>query len=130
MVKPDPSRLRQRLRAIHAEMAVLLPTLLGRAPMLKAYLRYQPRTCGNPGCKCAKGELHPGWIAEIPGEEGRRCRSLGRAAYRRLEKPAGAYRRFRQARAEWRRLAREADAVLRELERARLMDPDRALEER
>ena len=128
MVKHDLSELRQRLRAIHAEMGRLVTTFSGRAPLLKAYLQYQPRTCGNPGCKCAGGELHPAWIVQFADGAERRCRSVRSEVYRELEKPAEAYRRFRRARARWNRLVKEANAVVSEMEKLRSMDPKEAVE--
>ena len=59
MIKHKLPPLRQRLEAIHAEMAAVLPTLLGREPLLPAYLRYQPRTCDKktalPTCEGGRG---------------------------------------------------------------------------
>lgn len=130
MIKPHLPQLRQRLRAIHEEMGRLLPVLLGREALLRASLSYRPRTCGNPGCRCAKGQRHPAWIVQF-SEEGRsHCRSVGRQGYERLLGAAGAYQGFREARVRWNRLAREAAGVVGEIERCRALDTRRALEER
>ncbi len=128
MIKPRPSKLRQRLRAIHDEMGQLLPTLLGREPLLAAYLSYRPRTCGNPGCRCARGELHPAWIVQFTAQGRRHCRSVSKAKYEALVIPADAYRRFRSARAQWNRLAKEANTVLEEMQQCRTLDTQSALE--
>jgi hypothetical protein len=128
MVKPDLSPLRQRLQALQAEMARLLPVFLGRAPLLPAYLSYRPRTCGNPGCKCARGELHPAWIVQFSASGRRQCRSVPKARFTALAGPAEAYRRFRAARARWNRLVREAQTVLEAIERCRTRDPQEAVE--
>jgi hypothetical protein len=127
MIKARLSQLRQRLQAIHAEMAQLLPAFLGREPLLPAYLRYQPRTCGSPGCRCAKGDLHPAWIAQFAAGGRSHCRSVSKKKYEALAVPAQAYRRFRSARARWNRLAREANAVLKEIEQCRKLDAQSAL---
>lgn len=128
MIKPRLSTLRQRLQAIHAEMGQLLPTLVGREPLLPAYLSYRPRTCGNPGCRCARGQLHPAWIVQFTAGGRSHCRSVSKAKYEALAIPAQAYRRFRSARAQWNRLAKEANAVFKEIERCRKLDTPSALE--
>jgi hypothetical protein len=129
MAKPDLPQLRQRLRDLHARMAGLLDTFMGRQPLLKAYLRDAPVTCGNPNCRCYRGEPHPAWVVRVP--EGRRARthSVSQAAFERLRAPADAYRRWRQARAEWNRLARQVQQVLAQMERLRTVDLNAWLEE-
>ena len=47
---PDPER-RARSR---------LAQLLHEQPFLCGSLVTMQRTCGKPGCKCSRGELHPG----------------------------------------------------------------------
>jgi hypothetical protein len=128
MIKPRLSKLRQRLQAIYAEMGQLLPAFLGREPLLPAYLSYRPRTCGNPGCRCAKGQRHPAWIVQFTAGGRSHCRSVSEAKYEALAIPADAYRRFRSARARWNRLVEEANAVLKEIEQSRRLDAQSALE--
>ena len=128
MIKPRQSKLRQRLRAIHVEMGQLLPALVGREPLLAAYLSYRPRTCGNPGCRCARGERHPAWIVQFTAGGRSHCRSVSKAHYEVLAVPAGTYRRFRSARAQWNRLAKEANVVLKEMQQSRTLDTEDALE--
>jgi hypothetical protein len=129
MIKHELSQLRQRLQAIHAEMARLLPLWLARDPLLRASVRYQPRTCGNPGCRCFRGERHPAWVVQFSEGGRQRCRSVGREKFERLARPAQTYRRWRAARARWNRLVREANAVLGAIERGRTLDTERALED-
>ena len=129
MIKPGLPQLRQRLRAIHEEMGRLLPALLGREPLLCASLSYRPRTCGNPGCRCARGQRHPAWIVQFSRGGRSHCRSVGRERYERLLGPAEAYRGVRAARVRWNRLAKEAARVVAQLERGRALDTPGALEE-
>ena len=129
MIKHDLSTLRRRLRALHDEMGDLTRILLGRDPLLKAYLSFTPRTCGNAGCKCRRGQKHPAWIVRL--QEGRqvRMRSVSREVYERLKPLADSYREFRQAARRWRRLAREAETIIKDIERLREVDPDQTLQE-
>ena len=128
MPKPRLSTLRERLQAIHAEMGQLFPAFLGREPLLPAYVSYQPRTCGSPGCRCARGDLHPAWIVQFTAGGRSHCRSVSKAKYEALAIPAEEYRRFRSARARWNRLAKEANAVLKQIEECRKLDTPSALE--
>ena len=128
MIKQRLSPLRQRLQTLQAEMARLLPVFLGREPLLPAYLSYRPRTCGNPGCKCARGERHPAWIVQFSAGGRRQCRSVPQARFAALTGPAEAYRQFRAARAAWNRLVREAHTVIEEVEKCRTLDTEEALE--
>jgi len=108
-------------------MAQLLPAFLGREPLLPAHVRYQPRTCGSPGCRCASGQLHPAWIVQFAAGGRSHCRSVPKETFEALAVPAHAYRRFRSARARWNRLIREANAVLKEIEACRKLDVPSAL---
>ena len=130
MIKTRLSQLRQRLAAVHDEMGHLLPAFLARDPLLPAHVRYQPRTCGKPGCRCARGELHPAWIVQFAAGGRSHCRSVSRETFEALAEPTQAYRRFRSARARWNRLAREANAVLKEIEECRKLDVENALKTR
>ena len=96
--------------------------------MLKGYLDSKGRTCGKPGCRCERGEKHPAWVLRIPQRGSSRNRSVSEALYHRLEPLVEEYRRFRQAVVRWRRLVRSADAAIREIESARLVEPERELE--
>ena len=130
MIKTRLSQLRQRLRAVHDEMGKLLGDFLGREPLLPAHVRYQPRTCGSPGCRCAKGQLHPAWIVQFAAGGRSHCRSVAKETFETLAGPAQAYRRFRSARVRWNRLAKEANAILKEIEQCRKLDVEKALEGR
>ena len=129
MAKQDLSLLRRRLRALHQRLGGLVETFMGREALLKAYLSDAPRTCGNRGCRCYRGQPHPAWVVRTP--EGRRARthSVSQARFERLRTPAEAYRRWRQARAEWNRLVREVHEVLSQMERLRTVELNTWLEE-
>lgn len=48
------SRLLARAQEIRSEMRRL-------DLLLQASITHRKLTCGNPGCKCARGELHSAW---------------------------------------------------------------------
>ena len=49
-----------------------LAKLLQRKPFLIGSLVSVDRVCGKPGCKCARGELHPGLYLSLRVGENRR----------------------------------------------------------
>jgi hypothetical protein len=111
-------------------MGRLLPAFMGHEPLLKAHVRYQLRTCGNKGCRCARGEPHGAWIVQTSHRGRARCRSVSVELYEKLQTPAQAYRRWRQARADWNRLAKQVQQVLGRMELLRSVDLEKLLEER
>jgi hypothetical protein len=128
MAKEKGSQARQKLARLGAEIPDLFAVLFERSPLLKGYLDSSPRSCGHPGCRCARGEKHAAWVLRIPQGSGSRSRSIPEAVYRRLEPLAEEYRRFRKASARWRRLVREAEQALRDIEESRLVDVEVELE--
>lgn len=125
MIKHAPpfaaSEARQRLRAIPSDFEKLLAVLLERAPMFAAYVYSSPRRCGNPGCHCAQGELHPAWVMSY--KEGGQVvnRSVPAEERATLGARAEEYRRFRRACRQWRKLSKEAEGLFKVLLEARLV---------
>lgn len=115
----DASAARQRLGAIHAELGSLLPVLFHRDPMFAACVYHSPRRCGNPGCHCASGDLHPAWVMSF--KEGDRMvnRSVPAEERETLLAQAQEYRSFRLACRQWRKLSREAQGLFEVLQQAR-----------
>lgn len=122
MTKAKVSHARQTLARLREESPELLAVFFERGPLLKGYLDSKPRTCGTPGCRCARGEKHAAWVLRIPEGRTSQSRSIPEAVFRRLEPLAEEYRRFRHALSRWRRLVREADQALRDIEESRLVD--------
>lgn len=127
MAKTDVSRSRQSVARLRDELPALLDALLDRGPLLKAYLDSTPRTCGAPNCRCAQGEKHAAWVARVPDGGTSHSRSMPEEVFRRLEPLARQYREFRMKLARVRRLFKQADVALREIEASRLIDLDTEL---
>lgn len=83
----DPSKLRQQLWRSHTAIERLLQRLARSRPMVQGSFYLLKRRCGNPNCRCARGELHEawvitrkagakGWTYTVPGEERGRLRQL------------------------------------------------------
>ena len=119
----SPSKARQKLRHIQQQLPELLTPFLQRDPLLPAYVYATQRKCGNPNCRCAKGQLHPGHSISFEEQGRRRCYSLTEAQRERLQPWAENYRRFRQARREFRRMLEEAQGLIAEIEEALRRSP-------
>lgn len=128
MTNTQVSQARRALARLPEALPPLLDVLLDRKTMLKAYLDSNPRTCGNPSCRCARGEKHAAWVVRIPEGSTSRSRSVSETLFARLAPLAREYRRYRQAAIRLRRLLREADQAIREIEKARCLDPDVEIE--
>jgi hypothetical protein len=123
----DQSRLRQEIGRRAVEMNALLETLLGREPLFRGQVYEAAPKCGKPTCHCATGEGHHSILVSYLDGETRRTRSIDEQARSQLEPLAASYRRFREARAVWVRLAKEIPDLLNKLEEARTVrvDPSR-----
>lgn len=57
----DRSRLRQQIYQLNRERTKLLDRVMRPGKMVKGSLYQMGRSCGNPNCKCAKGQKHVSW---------------------------------------------------------------------
>ena len=55
------SRIRQRIGQLARQRREAERVLLERSALVKGTLLEVQRTCGNPGCKCARGQKHSCW---------------------------------------------------------------------
>jgi hypothetical protein len=56
------SKLRQQLWRSHAAIQRLLQRLSRSRPMVQGSFYLLKRRCGNPNCRCARGDLHEAWV--------------------------------------------------------------------
>ena len=106
----NPSRARQRINALYQQLEELRPILLGRAPLLAAFLYEQNSRCGKSQCKCARGSYrHRLWCVSFL-QGGKSCTRVVPPSVRsEVETLTSAYRRLRQSR---RRIARMLPELL------------------
>jgi hypothetical protein len=52
------SRLRQQLQRLAARHLAVIRSLLKTESFIRGSIGRRARVCGNPGCKCARGERH------------------------------------------------------------------------
>ena len=113
------SRIRQRIGQLARQRREAEQVLLERSALLKGALLEVQRTCGNPGCKCARGEKHSCWQLSASVEGRGRTWNVPRHYVAKVKKLTGNYRRFRRARALWVRLNAEMRQRINEMEAAR-----------
>ena len=113
------SRIRQRIAQLVRERQVAEKVLLQRPPLLKGSFNEVRRTCGNPGCKCARGEKHTcrQLSASVGGKT--RTRNVPRQYAAKVKRLTENYRRFRRARSAWGQTNRRILELINELEAAR-----------
>ena len=58
----DFSKLRQQLWRSQTAIGRLLQRLARSQPMVQGSFYLQRRRCGNPNCRCARGDLHEAWV--------------------------------------------------------------------
>lgn len=113
------SRLRQRIAQLALERQAAERVLLGRQEMLKGTVLEVQRTCGKPGCKCARGQKHACWQLSASVEGKTRTRNVPRPYLAQGKRLSENYRRFRRARAAWVRINARMLELFNELEAAR-----------
>lgn len=97
----DTSRIRQRLLDTEQELHKQLQFFLAvRGPLIRGTFGTRARVCGNPGCRCARGELHQSKI--LSASDGGKLRQVHVPAGDEVLVSEGVerYRRFRRAHAE------------------------------
>jgi len=95
-----PSRLRQLLLETERELHQQLEFFLAeRGPLIRGSFGTRARVCGNPGCKCARGELHKSKF--LSASDGGRVRQVHVPVGDEVHVAEGVerYRRFRSAQA-------------------------------
>lgn len=116
-MKPDKSRLRQKLRRTEESRATSVEKILReQGPLRRGAFVTVHRKCGKPNCRCASGEGHPAQYLSV--KEGGKTRMVfvRSALEMKVAEEAGRYRRFRQARATLAKLSQESLRLIDELE--------------
>lgn len=95
----DPARLRQELWRVHAALARTLRRLQRAQPMVQGSFYLLRRKCGNPRCRCARGELHASWVITRSESGKHRLYSVPNDQRAGLRQLTAEYRRYQRARA-------------------------------
>jgi len=122
-MRPQASQARKRLRDTAAQIQQQLDLLLDeRGPFIRGTFATRSRVCGNPGCHCARGELHESKY--LSASDHGRARQVHVPAAEEARVAAGVerYRRFHKGRTRLADLAKKQLELVDELGRS-LLEP-------
>jgi len=108
---------RQRVQQAFEGLYTFVPKLLGvREEMVHGWVSWNRRKCGNPRCRCAKGELHEPLHFGTRKESRSVHRGIDPEKLEGLQAATGRWREYREARAELVKAFDSADGGLREMD--------------
>ncbi len=113
------SSLRQELRTLANEVPRLVRLFMSSKPTVKGSVYELRRKCGQPNCKCQRGELHSTMV--IASSEGgkKKLRSIPRGLLVEIKIKAGRYKRLRSARSQLIKMCRRMTKIMDEIEMLR-----------
>ena len=117
------SRLRQALRRLLAELERVVKVAFGRPALVKGNVYELARKCGKPSCACNRGELHRSMVLSWSEQGKSRLFSIPAHRVIELREKSKQYLRFRRARAEVSKIARQIVRVLDQIEALRREEP-------
>ena len=125
--KDDASVARQALQRIAKQLPVQIKKALGvRGEVIAASLSKTRKICGNPNCKCARGEKHEVYQLSWTEDGRRRSTHIRRDELAKTQAAVERYRQLRQSRAELLKLAAEASRLIdRIVESLEVAPPDK-----
>ena len=117
------SRIRQRIGQLARQRRAVEQVLLEGSVLVKGIVLEVWRTCGNPRCRCARGQKHSCWQLTASVEGKSRTWNVPRRYVGKVKELTGNYRHFRRARAKCVWLNAEMRERINEMEAARTV-PD------
>ena len=126
----DLSRLRQKVNRLDEERRELTNRVLHPEEMIQGSLYQMRRYCGNPGCKCAKGEKHVSWYLSRGIEGKTRLTYIGRVVPVWLEVRVKRYQRHHRFLARIRKIDAEISTSFNKLQDVKVQQIEEALKER
>jgi len=113
------SRLRQSLVQLAGEVRPLVRSMISNKPVVRGSVYELKRKCGKPGCKCARGELHPCMVLSA-SEGGRtKIRAIPRGMLANVKIRVRRYQQFRRSRARLGEIHKKMLAIIDEMEAMR-----------
>ncbi len=100
----DESKLRREVRRLDSERKTLLLRVLRPGRMIKGSLYRLGRSCGNPNCKCARGEKHFSWYLSLKIEGKTRLTYIGRVVPADIDERVKRYQHHQRILARIRRI--------------------------
>ena len=108
----NTSKLRKQIAELNNERNKLVSFSLKPKKMIKGKLYQSARVCGNPNCKCAKGEKHISWYL-IVNRAGRSKQDyVGATVPENLKTQVNLYQKFKNTVKRIRAIDREISLLL------------------
>ena len=126
----DVSKLRQNIIRLDQQRRMLLQQVLRPSPMIGASLYQMRRRCGNPRCKCARGDLHASWYLSRRQQGRTKLTYIGRIVPDWLAKRIGRYQRHQKILARIRKIDAEISISLNKLRDEKLESFEQAHKDR
>lgn len=124
----DPSQLRKQIHEFDKQRRSLLGGLMRTRGALVAGSLYQIwRRCGNPNCKCARGQKHASWYLSRAVQGRTRLSYVGRVAPRWLEQCVERYQQYQRLLAAVRKLDGQISQCLNDLRACYAQTPEAVL---
>lgn len=121
------SQLRQSLAALANEIRQIVEPFFSDKPVIKGSVYELKTKCGKPGCKCAKGELHPRMVLSASEKGKTKLRAIPRGFLVEVKTKVRCYQELRGARARLVEMHKKMLKVMDEMEamRREQMPPSR-----
>jgi len=103
------SQLRQSLSGLSNEIRRIVEPFFSDKPVIKGSVYELKTKCGKPGCKCAKGKLHPRMVLSASEKGKTRLRAIPHGFLVEVQTKVRCYQELRRARA---RLVEEHKKIL------------------
>lgn len=121
----DLSRLRQKIILLDEKRLSLIKRLLRPLPMISGSLYQMHRSCGNPRCKCARGELHSSWYLSTRKDKKTKLIYIGKIVPEWLSTSARRYQSYQKTLADIRKIDSEISVTLNQLRETKLKTFDK-----
>ena len=121
------SQLRQSLAILANEIRQIVEPFFSDKPVIKGSVYELKTKCGKPGCKCAKGELHPRMVLSASEKGKTKLRAIPRGFLVEVKTKVRCYQELRGARARLVEMHKKMLKVMDEMEamRREQMPPSR-----
>jgi len=121
----DLSRLRQKIILLDEKRLFLIKRLLRPLPMISGSLYQMHRSCGNPRCKCARGELHSSWYLSTRKDKKTKLIYIGKIVPEWLSISVRRYQSYQKTLADIRKIDYEISSTLNQLRETKLKTFDK-----
>jgi hypothetical protein len=113
------NQLRQSLAGLTNEIRQIVEPFFSDKPVIKGSVYELKTKCGKPGCKCAKGQLHPRMVLSASEKGKTKLRAIPRGFLIEVKTKVRCYQELRGARARLVEVHKKILKVMDEMEAMR-----------